>query len=323
MAQVVSFLRCDVQRARAAAGVAALLMWVASARALPPDQPTSSTMEKKIAQDLQMVRAGEQSGMGPLKMGRLWAHLASDYENEMQLAKSEDAYNHALRLLEGVPEAKIDYAIVLDNLGSMYVMAGNFEDAERCRRRSLTARELLGDRLEIARGKSHLAEVELGRHRFKEAEEQSREAYDEMVALKDSDTGDLISVLVTLIYAECTHDGCVDGLEHARKASSLAVAAFAADSLPVGQTHLALGYAEWKAGVKDGPDEEMRAGIEIMKAQTSPGHPYVLSALEQYKAYLSAVHRAPEAKAIERELQVESESRGACMSCTVSVYGLR
>ena len=280
-------------------------------------------MEKKIAQDLQMVRAGEQSGMEPLKMGRLWAHLASDYEDGMQLAKSEDAFNHALRFLQGAPEAKIDYAIVVDNLGSMYVMAGNLEDAERCRRRSLAARELIGDRLEIARGKSHLAEVELGRHRFKDAEQESREAYDEMVALKDSDTGDLISVLVTLIYSECTHDGCVDGLEHARKASLLAIAAFATDSLPVGQTHLALGYAEWKAGVKDGPDEEMRAGIGIMKAQTSPGHPYVLSALEQYKAYLSAVHRAPEAKAVARELQVEGESRGACMSCTVSVYGLR
>lgn len=280
-------------------------------------------MEKKIAQDLNMVRAGEQTGMEPLKLGRLWAHLASDYEDQMQLAKSEDAFNHALRLFEKAPEGKIDYAIVLDNLGSMYVMAGNLDDAERCRRHSLAARELIGDKLEIARGKSHLAEVELGRHRFKEAEQESREAYNEMVALKDSDVGDIISVLVTLIYAECTHDGCVDGLEHARTASSLALTAFAADSLPVGQTHLALGYAEWKARVMDGPDEEMRAGIEIMKAQTFPGHPYVLSALEQYKAYLSAMHRAPEAHAIAREVQMAVESRSGCVSCTVSAYGLR
>ena len=282
MAQTLLFPRCEVRHIAAwLAGATVLLLWAPTADATVVD---SAKSQKDVAQDIEMIYEGERSGMAPLKLGRLWAHLASDYEDAMEIVKSEDAYNHALRLMEGVVEARLDYAIVLDNLGSMYVMSGDLIEAERCRMRSLAARVEMGDRLEIARGRAHLAEVQLGRHRFKEAEEESRAAFDEMLAVKDTDAGDLVSTMVTLIYAECVHDGCAQGLVDAHKASALAVGAFGANSIPVGQTHLALGYAEWKAGVKDGPDAEMRTGIELMKEQTGPGHPYVLSALEQYKA---------------------------------------
>ena len=94
-------------------------------------------------------------------------------------------------------------------------------------------------------------------------------------------------------------------------------------SLEVGQSHLALGFAEWKNGIKDGPDEEMRAGIEIMKARTSSGHPYVLSALEQYRSYLESVHRKDEAREIAQQAaQFEGVHEKPCSTCTVSVYGL-
>jgi len=88
--------------------------------------------------------------------------------------------------------------------------------------------------------------------------------------------------------------------------------------------HLALGFAEWKTGMKDGPDEEMRAGIEIMKARKSLRHPYARSALEQYRRYLVSVHRKQEAREIAQELaQFEGAQPKACSNCTVSVSGLQ
>jgi len=285
-----------------------------------------SSLEQRIAQDIAWIRDAEKRGLEPLKLGRLWAHLASDYLDAMDFAKSEAAYNHALRLMEPLPEAQEDYATTLDNLGSLYLISGRFNESERCRKRALAVREATGNELEIARGKAHLAKVHLAQLKYKEAHREALEGYTEMIALKDPNTSGVFSALVTLIYAECSRGECaVAALEHARKALLLARSTFAADSVEVGHAHLALGFAEWKTGMKDGPDEEMRASIEIMKARSSSRDPYALSgALRQYQSYLVSVHRKQEAREIAEELaQFEAAQPKACSSCTVSVSGLQ
>ena len=284
----------------------------------------SSSLEQRIAQEIALIRDGERRGLEPLKMGRLWAYLASDYQDGMDFAKSEVAYDHALRLMEPLPKAQKDYASVLSNLGSLYLMSGKFDESERCRKQALAVREAIGNKLEIARGKVLLAEVYLAWHKYKTAHQEALEGYTEMVALKDPNMSEVIYALVTLIDAECFHGECAAGLEHAREALSLARSTFAADSREVGQAHLALGFAECKTGMKDGPDEEMRAGTEIMKARKSLRHPYARSALEQYRRYLVSVHRKQEAREIAQELaQFEGAQPKACSNCTVSVSGLQ
>ena len=71
---------------------------------------------------------------------------------------------------------------------------------------------------------------------------------------------DVVSTLTMRVYAECNRGGCANGVEDARTAWTLAHRAFADRSLPIAMAHLALGFSEWKTGVKDGPDAEMRAG---------------------------------------------------------------
>ena len=280
-------------------------------------------LERRIAQEAEALRVLEQRGMEPLKLGRLWAQLASDYEDELEYAKSESAYNRALRYLKESP-GKTDYAIVLGNLGSLYLITGDLDAAEKCRRQSLAVRQELGNRLEVAQGKMNLAEVEFGKRKYKEAARESLEAYHEMVALKDPDTAEVVSTLALTVFAECSHDSCANGMEHAQAAWSLAHGAFADSSFPVALAHLALGVAEWKAGIKDGPDAEMRVGIEIMKALLPAGHPYVLGALQQYGAYLNAVDRRPEAQEIALEVaRLKGGVQNNCTNCRVSVYGLR
>jgi hypothetical protein len=216
-----------------------------------------------------------------------------------------------------------DYANVLDNLGSMYLMLGNLAEAERCSRNSLSLREWMGDKLQIARGKWHLAEVELGRHRAKEAQQRSLEAYNEMVALKDPETKDQVSALITLTYAECFQSCADDGVAHAKQSVALARSTTPSDPIMVGQALQALGYADWKAGIKDTPEQEMRESIAIFKKQNGRGRAYALGAMQQYRRYLEATHRGPEAKQVALEEEQLSKQRGKCPNCTVSVYGLQ
>ena len=282
----------------------------------------AQSIEQQIAQEITLIHDGERDGLEPLKMGRLWAHLGIDYEDEAEFTKAESAYNHSLRILETLPSGKADYANVLDNLGSMYLMVGNLAEAERCSRNSLSLRETMGDGLQIARGKWHLAEVELGRHRAKEARQRSLEAYNEMVALKDPETKDQVSALITLTYAECIQSCADDGVAHAKQSVALARTTTSSDPIMMGQALQALGYADWKAGIKEAP-EQMRSSILIFKEQNDRGRTYALGAMQQYRRYLEATHHWVEAKQVALEEEQLSKQRGKCPNCTVSVYGLQ
>jgi tetratricopeptide (TPR) repeat protein len=294
------------------------------AAALEQSPTAQAQLQEHIADDIRWIQQAQKDGMEPLKLGRLWAHLAGDYQDQMEFAKSEAAYNRALRLLEPLPDAQKDYAVVLDNLGSLYVMSGKWDDSERCRKRALVMREALGDELEVARGKAHLAEVHLGRHKYKEARQEVQEAYTGMIALKEPEPSHVVAALVTLIYSECELNQCKDAVDHARTAVSYAGNVKPVDVLALGQAHLALGYAEWRNGIKDNPDKEMREGIRIIRSQELPTHPYVLSAMEQYRAYLESVHREAEAREIaEQEHASPAKPGDSCSECTLSMYGLR
>lgn len=306
-------LRGDVRRW--IAGVAVLLLCGMGAEAL-----SAETLQERVVAEVAAIDAGTRSGMEPLMLGRLWAALAADYEEEAEFARSEDAYNRALKLVQA--DAK-EYAIVLDNLGSLYEAERNLQAAEECRRRALALRVAAGDRLQIARGKEHLAEVLLGLRKFKDAQREASEAYDEMVAAKDPDAGDLVATLLTLTYASCMRQQCAQGVDYGTKAVTIAETRIAADSLQAGEAHMALGYAAWKAGRKDVPGEEMQQGVEILKRWMTPGHPYALGAMKQYRAYLVEVHRdADAAQVAEDESRLEMGRLKACVNCTVSVRGL-
>lgn len=282
----------------------------------------SDLLEQRITQELALIRNGELQGLDPLKMGRLWAHLAIDYEDEAEFTKAESAYNHSLRILKPLPEGAADYVNVLDNLGSMYLMQGNPAEAERCSRNSLAVREKIGDKLQIARGRWHLAEVELGMQRAREARQDALAAYNEMLAIKDPQTNDLVSALITLTYAECSDDACTDGVTHAAQSLALARRATPEDPIQIGQALLALGYAEWRSGTKGSPELKMRESIDIFKAQKSSGRIYLLHAMAQYRTYLDAKHRGPEARQVAMEEEQLKKQSGYCPNCTISVYGL-
>jgi tetratricopeptide (TPR) repeat protein len=280
-------------------------------------------LAQQIARETAFIRNAEAQGMEPLKLGRLWAHLASAYEDMSDYPNSENAYNRALALFKPLPDARLDYAVVLDNLGSLYFMEQRINESYSCRKRSMAIREQLGDKIEIARGEAHLAEIAAVRHHFDEARRQSLEAYQAMVALNDPDATDLIAALSTLVYAECARSACPDSLGHARTALQLAIASYPADSVAAGHAHLLVGYAQWKTDSPDPPDAEMLRGIAIMRVRTPPGHPYLLNALEQYRQYLASAHRSAEADAIAREEKNASRGISDCPSCTVSVNALR
>lgn len=309
--------------------IARLVWWVALVLAVPcmearaTEDPPAADVAKTVQQKLQWIHDGERSGMGALGLARLWGSVAYDYEREMELARSEDAYDRALKLLEKMPEGRLDYAILLGNMGLLYMLKGDFDASERYRSRAVDVSRELGDQLTIARSLAHLAEVHLRLHKFEQARDESQQAYNGMIAQKDPNQSEVVSDLSVLSFAECDSFRCEGALDHARTALELAQSLFAADPLPAAQAHMTLGYVVWKTGGSSAADEEMREGIEIMKQAVPPSHPFFLSALEQYRIYLKSTHRGAQSKQVADEIaQIQASSQTPCMSCTVSVNSL-
>src|SRR5215467_9383485 len=65
------------------------------------------------------------------QLGGLWHRLATDYQDEGDLQRSEEAFTRSLKLLRNSPEQK-HYAAALDDLASFYLATGRGKEAENC-----------------------------------------------------------------------------------------------------------------------------------------------------------------------------------------------
>jgi tetratricopeptide (TPR) repeat protein len=252
------------------------------------------------------------------QLGGLWAHIASDYQDLADFAQSENAYTRALGLFEHDPATQESYAVTLGDLGSLYGMTGRFDAEENCRKRSLAIFEKLGDPLQISRAQARLGDGYLAMGKNKLAERYSSLAIRTMASLPNATGEDKGSALVTFAYATCLTGHCEEGLRAAHDAMAIVRAAFAPESFPAGQTHVALGFLEQKTGDSVHAEDDLREGIRILRLDLAPSHPLLTHALVLYRDYLAENHRDAEAKRVAGEVQ----TRG-CTTCTVSVHGLR
>ena len=321
------FARFELKRCRVWAWlpIVEFVLWLACpATAQQVRLPGGTALRDRIVLELGTIQTGEQAKLSASNQGRLWAALASDYEADAELSKAEAAYNQALRLLHAAPDGAADYATVLDDLGSLYILMGDSDAAENTCKHSLAVREQLGNQLEIARGRTHLAESNMARHKFKDAQRESSRAYEALVALHDATSIDMATALITLSYANSEQGKGAIALASAEKALTIVRAALPADSQLTGEALMAFGTAKWKAGAKEGAEPEMRAGLDILRAGLPPGHPELIAALEQYRKFLRVIHRGQEAKRVAaEEARLATERSPGCKNCTVSVYGLR
>lgn len=290
---------------------------------LVPTAVSQSDLDARIRRELQFIERNPQANNSPLTVGRVWAQIAYDYQDEGAFASAEAAYVKSLAELRDVAEATSEYATILDNFGSLYLMTGRLQEAENCRKKSLEMRKQSGDPLDIERSRAHLAEVALARHKWKDAEKQASEAAQEMILLNDKQKTDVISALITESYAQSLEGKQQDAVLSAKQAVAIASDSFPLQSLPVAQAYLVLAIVQLKAGSVEEAGNSLRHSIPNIRELTAPGDPQRTVALTIYKGYLLRSHQPHEADKVDNELRSNTQQRDSqCKDCTVSVYGL-
>jgi hypothetical protein len=308
-----------LRRYRCVLAVCLVLMVCACSRSQQVSQPE---LKAQIDKELRAVRAAEHDHLSSTGVGYLWSRLAVDYDDLADLPRAEDAYLRAIRLLKDAPEQRAQerYATMLDRLGSLYMAYHRVDDGAEYLKKSMAVRATMGDRTALGVSEMHLAEVELARNRFREAEKSAVEAQTNLTAAGDVGKDGLLATLLTLTFARCSLNRCAEGLRDAEHAMELARMVYPNNSLPFGHVQMALGFAQWKTGNSEAAEKAMLEGIRIIREQNAPGSPYPRNAMMQYRKFLQAMRRNDDVKRLDKGL---AETMPApCASCTVNVNGL-
>ena len=297
-----------------------LLLGFAACSASAQAQNQTQKLSDRIALDREMIHIGERDQSPNAHQGYLWARLAADYRDAGDFSHSEDAYNRSLQLFKTEPEAMANYATTLDNLGALYLTYARTDEARNCMQKALAIRQQLGDSTNIAVSLQHLADLDVARRKFKDAEGEASEAYQTLSAPGVPSGPGTISALLTLSFARCKQDNCAQGVQDAEHALDIARSTLQPDSVQYGITLVTLGFAQWKTGQTHDAETDMRDGLRIIRNQTAPGDPTLSYSLMQYRDYLQAMRRTPEAKQV--ETQLAASAHRPCTTCSVSVYSL-
>jgi tetratricopeptide (TPR) repeat protein len=260
------------------------------------------------------------------QLGLVWLQLASDYEDEFDFQRSEEAHARSLKLLKNSP-IQTHYAMALNNLGSFYLITDRLKEAENCRRKALAVYEELGDQAGTARARIGFAIVLLHERKYSQSEDETEKALKSLQEQKEPNLGDVAAGLISSSYVKCFQGRCDEGLVAARQAMDLVHAAVPKNALIVAAALLALGFEQWKTGAIADGDMTMREALEELRNGKNIPQPLLvdtqLKALGRYADFLKATHQKASAKQVENEIvRLKGEQTPFCKDCTVNVTAL-
>jgi tetratricopeptide (TPR) repeat protein len=282
---------------------------------------------ERIASELTVIESAAARHATADELGTLWAQLASDYHDELDIPRAEEAYDHALKLLRGSVMERHNYAVALDGLGALYLLKRQFSDSAICRRKALAIFEAEGDRKNVLALHGNLALSMLREGTYSEAEKEASEAIEGMAGQASANDTQLATVFITRSYARCFQHRCKDGLSDAQQAVDIDRAYLRTNPLEAAASWTALGYMEWKTGDVAGADENMRRAFQILSEKSNLPYTGLLwariEAMMQYQQFLNETHRKAEARQVGAEMaRLAREQRSVCGNCSVNVEAL-
>ena len=172
--------------------------------ATPDDELVRQANELKIRGDpraaiaiLEPIANAAKRDVPSEKQGRVLNLLGSSYQELEMLDEARGCYERSIDGLSSIPSAQSSLALALNNLGSVELELGQFDDSERLSKRARDLYVQIGDHAGIAGTSTNLAVVELQRGRLGPARKFLLTAVRESkqtTALNDDDVAAILSV---------------------------------------------------------------------------------------------------------------------------------
>ncbi len=256
--------------------------------------------------------------------GRVWTLLGYSYEEIGLYQKAQDAYEHALRALEGDTQYLGAYANALDYFAGYYRSTGRAPEAVRMWTRALAIYEQQNSRRGVALIYANLAGLALEQKHMRSAKSflgkalaKAKEADD----LTDDDLAILSEVQGWIASAHGDNQSAIAEYQHTldlRKHSH-------GDNFPLtGWTYLILGRAYAANGQMNDALTNIREGLAILE-QTGRQTPRYLAGEMIYSQVLYQSGSHAEASRLKASAQQSLGElfRRQCIGCSVSVLSYR
>jgi tetratricopeptide (TPR) repeat protein len=269
--------------------------------------PTRPELLRQISVYETAAKVAQSGGASDETVAKLYAGLASFYEDAGMYARSIGALERAVSLLRRNAELNGELAKNLNHLGMLHLETGKMRDAEREEREALRLRQDVGDSLEIARSWNALSGLYFKERKYVSSKDLAQRALNEFSTNREADAVDRISARMNLSLALCYTKECPAAVPVLKDAVAIARIAFKTNDFVLGETEFLLGFACWKSRDMPGANEHMEEGTSIMKEQLGWGHPAYLSALGQYAQFLRENHRVEDAEVVESQIRRAEE----------------
>jgi tetratricopeptide (TPR) repeat protein len=261
---------------------------------------TETDVQREIATSSLQAKTPDMPG---LQAGRIWSHLGTLYQDAGMYRESEQALEHAMRLLTLPPVSKPDLAMAIDNLGMLYMATGNVKEAERAETKALKMREEAGLKSELPKSWNHLATLYLRQHQPAKAKDLAGRAVDAFFADASASPEDKLGSQLVLASALCQLHQYNEAIEKLQSTHQMAKEAYGPDTLPAGFSSFLLGYALWKSGDLLSASEPMQEGATTMGKALGWEHPCYLLVMTRYAQFLRDDQRQDAARTIEKQVK--------------------
>jgi len=253
--------------------------------------------------------------------------LANMYDALGQFAEAETHYRRALKAAaESAGKASPEYALVLGNIGTVYVETGQPASGEKLMREALDIYAACDppDQLRIAIAKNAVAEVLSVTGKYKEAETLLAEALP--VLEKNPDIwGETAIATNNLGVARFSLGKEDEARQLLRRALAMMEEHAGPDHPMLARTLNNLASLEARTGHREESGKSLRRALDIAERRLGPEHPVYAAILGNYAAFLRQGGEKSQAKVLEaRSHQIlKDSSRRNGIGAVIDVHSLR
>jgi tetratricopeptide (TPR) repeat protein len=334
-ATVSFFIRIAAYRENYVMSYLCLLLFFALIAA--PAMRGESNVHQQLVQAFNLERQGqfdqairqiqplvESHALSPGESGRAWTLLGYAYQAQWNVERAQDAYEQAVRVLEGDAQHVGDYANALDFFSGLYALTGQRQMAAKMLTKALSIREKEADHRGMARSYSSLAGLEVAQKHIRAAKSAMARAFAESRLtndLTDDDHAFLSDTQAWLASVDGDKNLALAGFQ-----SSLDIMrrSHGEDDPLTGFAHLLVGKAYAANKQFNEALTNIREGISILNRTTGPQSPRYLQGQLLYAEVLDRSGMHAEASRIKgaAEQSLKALSSGQCIGCTISVASL-
>jgi len=258
-------------------------------------------------------------------IGKAWNVLGLAYEDQGHYVESQHAYQISIRTFESLPDHTKDYAMVLDDLGGLYLEAGQPKLAFKLRKKAFGLYETSKDHAGMSRTSNNLAGVALTLNNRDEGRKYLERAGREAQMTSDLDGDDLAALASMQAWLAQLNGDLTTSVSRYKQSLALLIKRHGEEHPFTGWGYMLLGRAHAAMGESMTALTEMNQGRAILHRTLNNENPRYLTAEIAYSHVLDLTGAHQEAAQIRADAtrRLKEEDSRQCGGCTVSATAFR